>query len=366
MAAQLTSDKQPSHLPARNVWLLVNPRAGRGRADAVGRQLELELQRRGHAVEKTDRPPLEARCALRPDVVIAVGGDGTQRVVVQRLFDLFGNDVPPLLPVAMGTANLLAQYLDQPQNLGQLAMKQIKASLPGPSDLAAKIRRGLRKHSELARSPKVSDAARTLSSHFSTRPRTNRTLASQVADAVERDRRVRLDVPSVNGERFLLMCGVGLDASVVEEVHANRRGPITLLQYALPAMSAALRYDFPRVDVTVDGKRLWRERGIVMVSNVPQYGTGYPLAPGALGDDGLLDVVCLPCLSRIDLLQWLARITSGQHVHHHDAFLKRGRQIELAGDGAIPAQVDGDPGGKLPVAAAMDGASIELVRTATT
>jgi len=57
----------------------------------------------------------------------------------------------------------------------------------------------------------------------------------------------------VNGKLFLLMVGVGFDAAVVHALARIRRGPITMVDYALPAAWTVATYQFPSLRVKVDG-----------------------------------------------------------------------------------------------------------------
>jgi diacylglycerol kinase family enzyme len=51
-------------------------------------------------------------------------------------------------------------------------------------------------------------------------------------------RTTQLDAATANGELFLLMAGIGLDAKIVHELDRLRSGPIDLTSYALPAALA--------------------------------------------------------------------------------------------------------------------------------
>ena len=322
-------------IPDGAAWFLVNPRAGRGRAAAVARHLARGLRRRGRpVVTTTDHPALAAPPPDRPAVAIAVGGDGTLRAAVARLLDLYGGDVPPVLPVPMGTANLMGQHLGLPRPVAQIAAEGVRhgLSLAGPFAGAAKLR-ALRDARAAAR----------------------RTLA-----ALDRGRAVPTDVGVANGSQFLLMAGVGFDAHVVRSLDARRTGAIGLLSYALPAAGAVAAFDFPPLVVRADGRHLWGPaRGVVMVANVPQYGTGFPIVPHARADDGRLDVLCLPCAGRGDLLKLFALAAVGDHLPR--GVSATAAHVEVTADAPVPVQVDGDPGGTLPLTVDVLPAAVPLV-----
>ena len=378
MASGLSSSEKSHELAARpgpavrRVWLLANPNAGRGLGKAMSRQVQLELQRAGIEVELTTDHPESATPLTLPDACIAIGGDGTQRVVVKRIVELFPDQTPPLLPVPLGTANLLAQHLSQPKRLLNMAADQVQASLPAAGDAMTRLRHFLRRslrridHDVLtpwshAVHRQTAPMLRHLSRNWTSRSRSLRSRAAEVVRLLQTGQRRPLDLPTCNGELFLLMVGVGFDAHVVHRLHQNRVGSISLLNYVIPTAMAALQFDFPALRVSIGGRDVWNERGLVIVANLPPYGTGFPLAPDARGDDGLLDVVCLPCKSRIELLQWLGHITTGQHVRHHNARTFRTDAAKVTCDKQVAVQIDGDPAQTVPLDVTMTPRQIELI-----
>jgi diacylglycerol kinase (ATP) len=97
-----------------------------------------------------------------------------------------------------------------------------------------------------------------------------------------------------------------------------------------------------------------------MIANVPHYGTGFPLVPEARADDGLLDVLCLPCANRLELLKLFTLAALGTHVATGTAV--RGRHVQVTSSRPVPVQIDGDPGGHLPLDVQIRPAAIPLVR----
>ena len=336
---------------AGSAWVLANPRAGRGRAERIAALTTRALASAGWATTlSTEHPDTSIPADGPPTVCVVIGGDGTLRAAVARLLSEFGDSIPPILPVPMGTANLMGQYLGTPRPLGQIAaegaLQTVKAVYANPERLVGRslgpgaYRRARRTLAKIA--PLTASSAR----------RTSAAVVSRLSSGVAR----RLDIGEADGQPFLLMAGIGFDAHVVHALDRRRRespGPVGLLSYALPALSAITQHVFPRLTVRVDGRRVWGpEQGLVMVANVPQYGTGFPIVPEARADDGLLDVLCLPCRDRPSLARLFAEAATGSHTRLTGTASATGTTIEVSGapDGPkVPVQVDGDPGGTLPI-----------------
>src|SRR5262245_9796591 len=98
---------------ANRVLIFANPIAGKGRARRLAERIRARL-----SLERFDVELCFAKPDKMPDSVctdpagnlaaIVIGGDGTLRAVATRLLR---PDMPPLLVVPMGTANLMGKHL---------------------------------------------------------------------------------------------------------------------------------------------------------------------------------------------------------------------------------------------------------------
>ncbi len=276
---------------ADRVVVFANPIAGCGRGRGVAQELARGLSAAGYAVGLVlDRSAEPLRGAA---AVVTVGGDGTLRAAVDLLLAI-GGEMPPLLPVPMGTANLMGRHL------------------------------GLRW--------------------------TPATLVGGVVAAVRGGRVRRLDAGVVNGRPFLLMVGVGLDGQVVHLLDQMRRGPIAYASYVLPTVVTLAGYKFPPLTIEVDGRVVLADApAVAFVGNVPEYGTGLPILTRALADDGLLDVCALPCRDLRELAEVLLAVATGDHELREGVVYTRGRRVRVTSSAAVPVQADGDAAGFTPV-----------------
>jgi YegS/Rv2252/BmrU family lipid kinase len=284
-----------------DVLVFANPIAGRGRARVAAGRIVRALHRAGLRVHVfVERPPEIAAerlaCVAGARAVVAIGGDGTLRAVVDRLLACQGPGarVPPILVVPFGTANLMGRHL------------------------------GL----------KWDDEA----------------IDRQVLDAIERGEIVQLDAARANGRLFLLMAGVGIDAQVVHVLDQMRDGPIDITSYVIPAALAFQAYQYPKLTVHVDGRRAFGPRpGVAFVGNVAEYGTGFPILPHARTDDGLLDVCAMPCESRKDVLRLLLHAAAGEHLRLEDVVYIKGKRIRIDSAEPVPVQIDGEAADFTPI-----------------
>jgi len=217
--------------------------------------------------------------------VVVVGGDGTVNEAVGGLV----HPETPLLVIPAGTENILAKYFHTRMN------------------------------------------------------------AAWLRDVVVAGRTVRLDLPTANGRRFLMVSGVGFDAECVRRVALARRGRITYANYFLPIWRAFWSYRHPKLTVDVDGTRIFEGTGLAIVGNVSRYAWGLQPALRALPDDGLLDVIVYPCSWQGPLLLHALRTVFKRHVAAGRVHYGQGRHIRIEAEKGSGVQIDGDWGGWTPV-----------------
>jgi diacylglycerol kinase (ATP) len=279
-----------------NVLLFANPISGRGRAKVLATLIRRRLRRDGYQVdvhfERPDQIDPE-RLNSQAYAAVVIGGDGTLRAVANRLLAL--PQTPPLIPVPMGTANLMAR---------QLGIPRLNAL----------------------------------------------TAAGWVSNAVRSGVLVKSDVARAGDELCLLMAGIGFDGHVVHDLAKNRSGPINYASYLLPAAKALGFYPFHALRVIADGVEVFASRpAIAFVGNSSEYGTGFPVLPQADPRDGRLDLCVLPCRSRTELLQWCVAILTGTHLGSKGVVSLRAQHLRVESSQPVPVQVDGDAAGFTPL-----------------
>ena len=140
---------------------------------------------------------------------------------------------------------------------------------------------------------------------------------------------------------FLLMCGVGPDAGVIERLTALRKKAIGHLAYIEPVMREILSPRLPALTVEVDGKRVVDDRhGMLIVANCRHYGFRLDPAERASMTDGHLDVVFMPCRTSIGALAWMARLSLGWRKRGRGYW--QGKVVEVRSRGEGVYQLDGD------------------------
>jgi diacylglycerol kinase (ATP) len=78
------------------------------------------------------------------------------------------------------------------------------------------------------------------------------------------------------------------------------------------------------------------------------FGGGMQIAPRALIDDGLLDLVLLGAVGFRDFLLWGPRLYRGRHLSHPCIHCRKVTTVSATGPASVMLEVDGEPIGTLP------------------
>ncbi|MDG1872438.1 MAG: diacylglycerol kinase family protein [Mariniblastus sp.] len=162
-------------------------------------------------------------------------------------------------------------------------------------------------------------------------------------------RTVDLDVGSANGKLFMVMASCGFDADVVQRLHSNRKGHIKHWSYAMPIINSIRRYRYPRIRIFVDGAPKPVTGKWAFIFNVPRYAMNLPIVWDAEGDDGELDLCTFRGGNLFRAIFYLGAILLRKHRDWRYSHYQRFKRIRIEADEEVPFQLDGDPGGILPL-----------------
>lgn len=168
--------------------------------------------------------------------------------------------------------------------------------------------------------------------------------ADALLEAIRIGRVVESDLGDANAEPFTLMASAGLDAEVVHDLAARRRGGISHLSYVGPILRSLRAHQPSLLRVTVDGTRVdGGGPGFVVIGNSRQYALRLNPAAEARVDDGELDVAWFPASGLVALMGWMIQLGLGRHRSDSRVVNRRGRTVVIDADAPFVYQLDGDP-----------------------
>jgi diacylglycerol kinase (ATP) len=248
-------------------------------------ELRDELARGGVAnplwfeVPKSKMAPKRVREALDggAEIIFVWGGDG----MVQRCVDAMAGSDAALAIIPAGTANLFATNLEIPKDV-----------------------------------------------------------RSAVAVGLEGHRR-RIDVGQINGERFVVMAGAGLDALMIRDADGALKNRLGRGAYILTGVK---NVSVPRVPtrVRIDGDKWFKgEASCVLVGNVGEVFGKVSAFPDARPDDGLLDIGVVTAKGALQWARTLAKTAAGDAASSPFVETARGRSFDVRFAEPLPYELDG-------------------------
>ncbi|MCW3026990.1 MAG: diacylglycerol kinase family lipid kinase [Solirubrobacterales bacterium] len=160
-----------------------------------------------------------------------------------------------------------------------------------------------------------------------------------------------VDMGEVAGRAFVGIASAGFDSDanrIANEAPAWLGG----LVYAYGALRALASWRPATFEIELDppGERHTFTGYSIGTANSKAYGGGMYAAPGALLDDGLLEVVTMEHMSRWRFLtSVLPRVFKGTHVELPAVRVFRAAEVTISADRPFTMYADGDPIGELPV-----------------
>jgi diacylglycerol kinase (ATP) len=232
-----------------------------------------------YEVKKSRRAPDCARRAAAKgvDVLFVWGGDGT----VQRCIDAVAGTGTAVAILPAGTANLLAANLNVPHDLAQAVL----VGLHG-------------------------------------------------------DRR-RLDTGSVNGERFAVMAGAGLDARMIADADRGAKDRLGRAAYIITGIRnlGARRV---RASIKVDGEHFFRGRvSCVLTANVGKILGGIEAFPQARPDDGRLELGVVTAGNPVQWARAFGQVALGHPARSPFVEVIQGKRFKIEFDQKVRFELDG-------------------------
>lgn len=286
--------------------MIYNPAAGKLRRNPEGLLQRTIAALRHAGIEPRLQPTTAAGHADQlareaaytgADLVLVLGGDGTINEAAQGL----AHTGIPLGVLPGGTANVLAMELGLGSNL-EKAAERLADCVPVPVAMG------------------------------------------------------RVSGPARDPRYFLLMCGAGLDATVVYDVHAGLKAAAGKIAYWAAGLGR-LHRSVPQLRVRLNG--VDRTCGFALVSRVRNYGGDLEICSGASLRTDDFEVVLFEGSSSLRYAWYMLGVALKRVQKMSGVHTERARCIEIVS--SAPVQVDGEFLGRNPVTIQIDPAALYLL-----
>ncbi len=123
-----------------------------------------------------------------------------------------------------------------------------------------------------------------------------------------------VDMGKVNDRIFCTVATAGIDAEVTAYVDRMKIPLRGTPAYIYAVMRVLMYYDAPHMRLTGDFGELDGRFFVASSANTSSYGGAIPIAPEASETDGLLDICCIPRISKLRGLRVVREAMRGRHT----------------------------------------------------
>lgn len=155
---------------------------------------------------------------------------------------------------------------------------------------------------------------------------------------------VPCDIGRANGQLFLNMAGVGLEAEIAWQfMEHGKNGARGKWPYFKLGAQTVFSYQPRPWEMHADGKKSYVCPLTLVFANGRQYGSNFKIAPQANLSDGLLDMVAVQDLPKWKLALALPTFLSGKKPPFELTQTTQVKQVRLLREGTFPFHIDGEP-----------------------
>ena len=154
-----------------------------------------------------------------------------------------------------------------------------------------------------------------------------------------------MDLINCNGRYSLNVCSVGFDARIGFGAADFKKLPLVSgsAAYQLSAVRTIIKGIHLPYRVEVDGETMPGERFTLLCAcNGRFYGGGFNPSPDAMPDDGLLNFIVIPAVSRLTVAALIQKFARGEIGEIPQAILRQGREMKIHCDRLTAVNVDGE------------------------
>ena len=148
---------------------------------------------------------------------------------------------------------------------------------------------------------------------------------------------------------FVNSAGIGFDAAVVETSNHLPKFMGGTIPYVIGLLKSLVGYRNKSVTIKVEDREESKRILSVVVANGCYFGGGMRVAPQADISDGLLDVITVGDMGKLELLRAFPTIYKGTHIHHPKVGMEKATRISIESPEKFLVHADGEFLGEGPV-----------------
>lgn len=154
-----------------------------------------------------------------------------------------------------------------------------------------------------------------------------------------------MDLIECNGRLALNVCSIGFDARIGLGAADFKKLPLVSgsMAYQLSALRTIIQGIHLPYRLEIDGETLpGEEYTLICACNGRYYGGGFNPSPDAMPDDGVLNFLIIPAVSRFTVLALIKKFARGEAGEIPGVILRQGREMKVTCDRMSMINLDGE------------------------
>jgi len=171
------------------------------------------------------------------------------------------------------------------------------------------------------------------------------TAPSELLPLMVKSEAIPVDVCKINDRYFLNIASAGFDADVVANTQHLKKLPYIAgkIAYIGGILLSLIRLKNVRATFYIDDEKIEMPGMLLSAfANGRFYGGGMLPAPGAVPDDGYLDICLIKDMKRLGILRFFPRFIKGVHVNMSEVMTRRCRSVRMESPDLLHVNVDGE------------------------
>lgn len=121
----------------------------------------------------------------------------------------------------------------------------------------------------------------------------------------------KIDLGKVNDRYFVNVASIGLDAEIANYANELKNKNKNQKNVYISSIMHEF-FSFKPIDLKIDG--VANKSTILTVCNAKYYGEGFKIAPNAILNDGMFDVIDVKSLNKLEIINLIMKLARAQHL----------------------------------------------------
>lgn len=157
-----------------------------------------------------------------------------------------------------------------------------------------------------------------------------------------------VDVGKINDRYFINVAAAGLLTDVSLKIDTNLKNTLGKLAYYIKGIEQLPNFRPLSVKITCDGVLYEENIYLYVILNGSTAG-GFKLAPGAVENDGKLNLMALRACNIVELFNVFIQILRGEHTGNSKVLYLEGEKFLIEGEEEFQTDIDGEAGPYFPL-----------------